>query len=80
VGDSKHFQGAAAMVSLTDRIQMAAFFSYRKIDATLNADSTISTILTSARGRGYENITFRSALWRWGGDNALSAKISLNLQ
>ena len=49
VGDSKHFQGAAAMVSLSDRIQMAAFFSYRKIDATLNADSTISTILTSAR-------------------------------
>ncbi|MBQ1650585.1 MAG: helix-hairpin-helix domain-containing protein, partial [Prevotella sp.] len=47
VGDSKHFQGAAAMVSLSDRIQMAAFFSYRKIDATLNADSTISTILTS---------------------------------
>lgn len=49
VGDSKHFQGAAAMVSLSDRIQMAAFFSYRNIDATLNADSTISTILTSAR-------------------------------
>ncbi len=49
VSDSKHFQGAAAMVSLSDRIQMAAFFSYRKIDATLNADSTISTILTSAR-------------------------------
>lgn len=49
VGDSKHFQGAAAMVSLSNRIQMAAFFSYRKIDATLNADSTISTILTSAR-------------------------------
>ncbi|MBR2254137.1 MAG: helix-hairpin-helix domain-containing protein [Prevotella sp.] len=42
VSDSKHFQGAAAMVSLSDRIQMAAFFSYRKIDATLNADSTIS--------------------------------------
>lgn len=47
VSDSKHFQGAAAMVGLSDRIQMAAFFSYRKIDATLNADSTISTILTS---------------------------------
>lgn len=47
VSDSKHFQGAAAMVSLSDRIQMAAFFSYRMIDATLNADSTISTILTS---------------------------------
>ena len=47
VSDSKHFQGAAAMVSLSDRIQMAAFFSYRNIDATLNADSTISTILTS---------------------------------
>ena len=51
VGDSKHFQGAAAMVSLSDRIQMAAFFSYRMIDATLNADSTISTILTSGYHR-----------------------------
>jgi len=47
VGDSKHFQGAAVMMGLTDRVQLAAFFSYRNIDATLNADSTISTILTS---------------------------------
>ncbi|MBO6234841.1 MAG: helix-hairpin-helix domain-containing protein, partial [Prevotella sp.] len=47
VGDSKHFQGAAVMMGLTDRVQLAAFFSYRMIDATLNADSTISTILTS---------------------------------
>ncbi|MBP3749884.1 MAG: helix-hairpin-helix domain-containing protein [Prevotella sp.] len=47
VGDSKHFQGAAVMMGLTDRVQLAAFFSYRMIVATLNADSTISTILTS---------------------------------
>lgn len=47
VSDSKHFQGAAVMVRLTGRLQLAGFFSYRKIDATLNADSTISSILTS---------------------------------
>ena len=51
ISDSKHFQGIAAMARLTNRIQMAAFFSYRNIDATLNADSTISTILTSGYHR-----------------------------
>ena len=51
VSDSKHFQGVAAMVNLSSSLQMASFFSYRNIDATLNADSTISTILTSGYHR-----------------------------
>lgn len=49
--DSKHLQGIAATVDL-GRWQLSAFFSYRYIDATLNADgSTISTILTSGYHR-----------------------------
>lgn len=49
--DSKHFQGLATTVALTRRMALAAFLSYRKIDATLNKDSTISTILTSGYHR-----------------------------
>lgn len=44
--DSKHLQGVAATVAFGN-FSLDAFFSYRYIDATLNADSTISTILTS---------------------------------
>lgn len=44
--DSKHLQGMAATVDVGDA-SISAFFSYRGIDATLNADSTLSTILTN---------------------------------
>ena len=49
--DSRHFQGIAATVALSRRLQMAAFWSYRNIDATLNGDGTISTILSQAYHR-----------------------------
>lgn len=45
--DGKYLQGAAVTVDLSRRVSMSAFFSYRYIDATLNNDGTISTILTS---------------------------------
>lgn len=49
--DSKHLQGIAATVDI-GRLQASAFFSFRYIDATLNADSTtISSILTSGYHR-----------------------------
>ncbi len=48
--DSKHLQGAAALLSF-GRVNVTFFGSYRHIDATLNADSTISTILTSGYHR-----------------------------
>lgn len=44
--DSKHLRGIATTVAL-GRFTLDAFLSHRYIDATLNADSTISTILTS---------------------------------
>ena len=49
--DSKHLQGLAATIKLTKKLRLSAFVSYRKIDATLNADSTISSILTSGYHR-----------------------------
>ncbi len=49
--DGKHHQGAAAVLNLSNTLQLAAYISWRYIDATLNADSTISTILTNGYHR-----------------------------
>ena len=43
--ESGYFQGIAATISLTDNLSLTPFLSYRKTDATLNGDGTISTIL-----------------------------------
>lgn len=48
--DSRHMQGAAAMARL-GRFDVAALFSTRYIDATLNDDGTIRTVQTSAAHR-----------------------------
>ncbi len=48
--DSRHLQGAAATADF-GRASVSAFFSCRGIDATLNADSTIATILTDGYHR-----------------------------
>ena len=40
-----YFQGAAATLRLTDRLQLTAFASYRALDATLNDDGTVKTLL-----------------------------------
>lgn len=44
--DAKHFQGAALTVAAR-RLSLSTFFSYRSIDATLNADSTVASVVTS---------------------------------
>lgn len=44
--DAKHLQGACATIDI-GKLQLSAFASWRYIDATLNKDGTISTILTS---------------------------------
>ena len=49
---AKYLQGAAATVSLTHDLDLTAFYSYRKIDATLNkADGSIATIRTDGYHR-----------------------------
>ena len=46
-----YFQGAAATVSLSKTIKLTTFASYRPLDATLNTDGTIATILTNGYHR-----------------------------
>ena len=49
---ANYLQGVATTVSMTKEIDMSAFVSYRKIDATLNkSDSTISSIVTDGYHR-----------------------------
>lgn len=49
--DEKYFQGAAMTLQCSDNIEVSAFVSYRKADATLNANGTISTIKTGGYHR-----------------------------
>lgn len=50
--EARYLQGAAATLRLSRSLDLTAFISWRRIDATLNADSaTIRTILTSGYHR-----------------------------
>ena len=50
--DANYLQGAAATVNVAKGLDVSAFVSYRKFDATLNeGDSTIATILSSGYHR-----------------------------
>ena len=50
--EGNYLQGAAGRVSLSKKLDLTTFVSYRKIDATLNKDSTsVATILTSGYHR-----------------------------
>lgn len=46
-----YFQGAAATLSLAKKLKLTAFASYRTLDATLNDDGTVKTIVTSGYHR-----------------------------
>lgn len=43
--EGKYFQGAATTIGLSENIRISGFVSYRKLDATLNSDSTAATLL-----------------------------------
>ena len=49
--DGKYHQGAATVLNLSRTMQLAAYVSWRYVDATLNADSSISTIITNGYHR-----------------------------
>lgn len=49
--EANYFQGAAATIDIGRGITATAFASYRAIDATLNDDGSIATILTSGYHR-----------------------------
>ena len=49
--EASYFQGAAATVRLSKPLSLTLFASYRPIDATLNADGTAATLVTSGYHR-----------------------------
>lgn len=49
--DAYYLQGAAATIDLSEHVDFTAFISYRPIDATLNDDGTIKTILKTGYHR-----------------------------
>ena len=75
-----YFQGAAATLRLSPHWQLTAFASYRPIDATLNKDGTMSTILTDGYHRTPTEMEKKNdahatdagahVAWRWNGLHA----------
>lgn len=53
---ANYLQGAAATYSILRGLDLTAFFSYRQIDATLNDDGTIRTILKTGLHRTQSEI------------------------
>ena len=49
--EADYFQGAAATIRLARPLQLTLLASYRPIDATLNADNTAATLITSGYHR-----------------------------
>ena len=49
--EGNYLQGAAATVALTKHIDVTAFVSYRKVDATLDSEGRVTTLLTNGYHR-----------------------------
>lgn len=72
-----YLQGAAATVTVAHGLDVSAFVSYRKIDATLNDDSCISSIVTNGyhrtatemnkKNNSWETTMGGNVNWRWNG-------------
>ena len=72
-----YLQGAAATVTVAHGLDVSAFVSYRKIDATLNGDSCISSIVTNGyhrtakemnkKNNSWETTMGGNVNWRWNG-------------
>lgn len=54
--DAYYLQGAAATVAANRKIDITAFASYRKVDATLNDDGTVKTLLKTGYHRTQSEI------------------------
>lgn len=62
---SNYLQGAAATVQLSKGLDISGFVSYRKIDATLNKDSSISTILDNGYHRTETEMSKKNNTSQW---------------
>lgn len=57
--EAYYLQGAATTISVTKHLDATAFVSYRKVDATLNADGTVKTLLRTGYHRTQSEIEQR---------------------
>ena len=54
--ESGYLQGAAATIRLSDALRVTPFLSYRKTDATLNDDGTVSSLIYTGYHRSQSEI------------------------
>ena len=54
--ESGYLQGAAATIRLSDNLRLTPFLSYRKTDATLNEDGTVSSLIYTGYHRSQSEI------------------------
>ena len=54
--ESGYLQGAAATIRLSDNLRLTPFLSYRKTDATLNDDGTVSSLIYTGYHRSQSEI------------------------
>lgn len=62
---ANYLQGAAVSVRLSDRWHATAFGSCRPLDATLNSDGTVRTLLTSGYHRTATEMEKKNNTMRW---------------
>lgn len=70
--ESNYLQGGAATVTIANGLDLTGFASYRKIDATLNKDSSVATILTT----GYHRTPSEMARRRNTGETLLGGNLN----
>ena len=54
--ESGYLQGVAATIRLSDNLRLTPFLSYRKTDATLNEDGTVSSLIYTGYHRSQSEI------------------------
>ena len=57
--EAYYLQGAATTIGVAKHLDATAFVSYRKVDATLNADGTVKTLLRTGYHRTQNEIEQR---------------------
>lgn len=65
--EADYLQGAAAVIRLARRLRLTAFGSIRPLDATLNKDSTVATIITNGYHRTPKEMEKKYNTWQTDG-------------
>lgn len=72
--DSHYLQGVASTIALARNVNITGFWSWRKVDATLNKDGTVSMVLTSGYHRTENDMAKRNNTTETMGGASLGAQ------